>query len=151
MLAWEASRVSLRSFCIGDYCGHESTVDAVRRPNVEFRRETLTMALIEPGMPCGLCGEPIHDPDVDTFCTTAHSELYYHPEFNVLNDAAVHQSCIDSWTERDAFVAFFNSEIRDSLVVGQDGHVRYRRWWVTEVWRRFTSRGRHKRGRHTRG
>jgi len=63
----------------------------------------------------------------------SHAELYFHPEFSLLNDAAFHQSCIDSWAERDAFVAFFNSEIGDALLVDRHGHVRYRRSWLTEL------------------
>lgn len=89
----------------------------------------VAMALTEPGMLCALCRMPIADPNIDTFCTTAHAELYYHPTFNALNDAAVHQSCMDSWSERDAFMGFYNSEVENRLIIDRDGHTRYRRRW----------------------
>ena len=54
------------------------------------------MALVEPGMLCSLCHEPIADPGVNTFSTSMHAKLYVHETFGRLNDTAVHQQCIDS-------------------------------------------------------
>ena len=107
------------------------------------------MALIEPGMPCSLCGKPIDNPDVDTFCTTAWAKLHCHPQFSLLNDAAVHQSCIDAWAQRDAFITFYNSEIEDRLFVDQHDHVIYRRRFsLADEWRRLMQHERRRKRNH---
>ena len=97
------------------------------------------MALVEPGMLCSLCREPTDDPDRDTFATCAHAELHFHSQFALLNDAAVHQHCIDDWALRDDFIAHYNLTICDELLLDDRGHVRYRSSRLSEVWRRLTS------------
>lgn len=82
------------------------------------------MALTYDGMPCSLCGEPIVDPSRDTFCLTMWG--IDDGRFMRLDDSACHQSCIDSWEHRDAFIEYYNHNCKDELVVDRAGHVRYR-------------------------
>lgn len=82
------------------------------------------MALVDAGMPCALCGEPIADPARDTFTLTmcGIEDL----RFSILDDAACHQKCIDEWNLRDEFVDYYNRHCENELHVDCNGHVAYR-------------------------
>ncbi len=86
------------------------------------------MALFSELTPCSLCGEAIGT-DADTtigFTYLASSN----PLVAQLDDTVVHQACLDSWEERDEFVAAWNREAKSvlsqELIVTKDGHVEYR-------------------------
>ena len=82
------------------------------------------MALVDAGMPCALCGEPIAAPMYETFALTmwAIDDL----RFAALADAACHQECVDQWKLRDEFMAYFNRNCKNQLYVDRHGHVAYR-------------------------
>ncbi len=82
------------------------------------------MALVDVGMPCALCGEPIADPMHGTFAMTMWGidDL----RFFSLDDAACHQGCVDQWKLCDEFIAYFNRNCKNQLYVDRHGHVAYR-------------------------
>lgn len=82
------------------------------------------MALTYDGMPCSLCGKPIDDASQNIFAMTMWGieDL----RFAHLDDNACHQSCIDNWKHRDAFIDFHNRELKDELYIDKHGHVAYR-------------------------
>ncbi len=82
------------------------------------------MALVDAGMPCALCGDPITDPMHDTFAMTMWGidDLRFAP----LDDAACHQACVDKWKLRDEFIDYFNRNHKNELYVDRHGHVAYR-------------------------
>ncbi|KLU03477.1 hypothetical protein RISK_004481 [Rhodopirellula islandica] len=87
------------------------------------------MALVWDGMPCAICGEPIADTSSgDMFALTMWGIA--DPRFVRVDDAAMHQSCIDGWDLRDEFVAYFNEHCSNELRVNRSGRVVYRsKWW----------------------
>ena len=85
------------------------------------------MALTWDGMPCAICGEPIRDTSNEIFALTMWGIT--DTRFARLDDAAMHQSCIDNWHLRDEFIAFYNENCRDELRVNRRGNVRYRIDW----------------------
>ena len=82
------------------------------------------MALVDAGMPCALCGEPIIDPMHDTFAMTMWG--IDDVRFAVLDDVACHQTCVDQWPLRDEFIDYYNCNCKDELYVDREGHVAYR-------------------------
>ncbi len=96
------------------------------------------MALLDDGMQCVICGKII--PCVDTeklFCTTFHG--IRDPRFKHLDDAAMHQSCLDEWGLRDAFVSYYNEKCENELQV-VNGSVVYRQNPKCPVFRRILNR-----------
>jgi hypothetical protein len=85
------------------------------------------MALTWNGMQCAICREPIQDTSRDILGFTAWA--ISDPRFARLDDAAVHQSCIDNWHLRDDFIDYYNQTCRDELRVNRRGHVCYRVDW----------------------
>ena len=83
------------------------------------------MALIDDRMLCKLCNKPlILESSPQLFVTTFIA--IQDERFALLNDTAVHQECIDTWTLRDEFIAHINSNHLGSLAVVK-GHVVYKR------------------------
>ena len=85
------------------------------------------MALTWDGMPCAICGAPIQDTSESVFALTMWGIT--DPRFARLDDAAMHQACIDNWPLRDEFVAFYNHTCRDELRINRRGNVCYRIDW----------------------
>jgi hypothetical protein len=84
------------------------------------------MALIDDDMPCALCGKPIHS-DQEMFCTTAWGCRYR--RFQLLEDTASHQECIDQWALRDEFIEYYNRNCGIELYLDGNGRVAYRPRW----------------------
>ena len=82
------------------------------------------MALTYDGMPCSLCGKPINGASKNIFAMPMWG--IEDPRFAHLDDRACHQFCIDSWKQRDAFIDYYNRELKDELVIDKNGHVAYR-------------------------
>ncbi len=90
------------------------------------------MALVWDGVPCAICGEPIadtsNDSDGDVFALTMWGIT--DPRFVGIDDAGMHQACIDNWHVRDEFLAYFNEHCSNELRVNRSGRVVYcSRWW----------------------
>lgn len=79
------------------------------------------MALLDTGMPCAICGEPIADPSHDIFAMTMWG--IDDPRFALLDDATCHQTCIDQWSLRDEFIDYFNRNCRNTLYIDRYGHI----------------------------
>ena len=87
------------------------------------------MALVWDGMPCAICGEPIADTSSDDMFALTMWGIA-DARFVGVDDAAMHQACIDAWDLRDEFVAYFNEHCSNELRVNRNGSVAYRsKWW----------------------
>ena len=87
------------------------------------------MALVWDGMPCAICGKPIADTSSDDMFALTMWGIA-DPRFVGVDDAAMHQACIDGWHLRDEFVAYFNEHCSNELRVNRNGSVVYRsKWW----------------------
>ena len=86
------------------------------------------MALVNNGMPCAICGEPIEDVSKDIFALTFYG--IRDRRFARLDDSACHQACIDNWHLRDEFISFYNKQCCNEIRIDRQGHVGYRfSWW----------------------
>ena len=85
------------------------------------------MALTWDGMQCPICGDPIQDTSHDLFALTMWG--IDDAQFAQLDDAAMHQHCIDNWHLRDDFITYYNDNCRDELHVDRHGRVAYRIDW----------------------
>lgn len=91
------------------------------------------MALVHDGMICVLCNSPIQDIETDEFFATTYFGIE-DPLYALLDDAAVHQKCIDTWKHRDEFVAYYNAHCCNELRVTRSGRVVYRRSILHKLW-----------------
>jgi hypothetical protein len=86
------------------------------------------MAELCDGMCCPLCEEPI-DLNGDDYIAFPCVGLR-NPRYEMLDDAAVHRACLNTWRKRDHFVKLFNEALANApnplpmrLVVSPDGEV----------------------------
>ena len=96
------------------------------------------MALFNPGSPCPLCNAPITERQMND--GILYASTYWgiaDKTFAILDDAVVHQRCIDTWEHRDAFVRYYNQNCRDELWVTKSGSVCYRPTWLPKWMARF--------------
>ncbi len=84
------------------------------------------MALVEDGMGCPLCNEPIDDV---TTCFSTTMVGLPHP-LSILDDAAAHPECTVAWPHRDDFASAYNAGY-GTVVVGVDSAGRLR--WLSET------------------
>lgn len=90
------------------------------------------MALISEDSKCAICGEPIGDYRfAEIFALTFWG--MDHPLFSRLDDAVMHQECIDSWQHRDEFIAYFNQHFSARIGVNRSGKVVYCRGRVEQL------------------
>jgi hypothetical protein len=88
------------------------------------------MALFDPRMPCPICGQPFSAADRTIGFTFLGS---HDPIVEPLDDAVVHQKCIDRWCNRDAFLSAWNAAAK--RILGEEhllevtlaGQVRYKK------------------------
>jgi hypothetical protein len=100
------------------------------------------MALLDNGMLCAICKKPILDVEKDElFCTTFLGIRDI--RFVQLDDAAMHQCCIDQWPQRDDFVKYYNASFGDQLVVVNESVVRVQKK-QTRLWSKFFRRSEEK-------
>jgi len=68
------------------------------------------MALLDPGMPCPLCGKPLRGGEdivaTSHFIADASDPLWRY------SDAAMHRSCFDVWEHRDVFTQRYRAHQR---------------------------------------
>jgi hypothetical protein len=87
------------------------------------------MALFDPELPCPLFGRPFAAVDRTIAFTFLGS---YDAIIEPLDDALVHQGCLNRWSDRDAFVAAWNAAANGILGEGHllevtsAGEVRYK-------------------------
>jgi hypothetical protein len=89
-----------------------------------------SMALWNPDIPCPLCGQPVGSDERLIIGFTCLGS--YDPDVAVIDDAVVHQACLDDWERRDYFVSAWNAEAAQNdrtsrywLEISSGGHVHY--------------------------
>jgi hypothetical protein len=91
----------------------------------------IDMALVSPDMNCPLCFGRLGDDLSNIIGFTCLG--IRHRDFECFDDSACHRSCLSQWEKRDDFIAFWNQQLRTSLIpnarllfVDESGLVDYR-------------------------